>query len=93
MNRFENDRKSQNMTITMFEDYLKDVESDTQSDLGIVLETINVLNDSKLHINEIKIKDQLIGGNTAILGMVEGDIAKMVVREYENCQNIMRFLS
>jgi len=35
-------------------------------------------------MHENVLKDELIGGNTGILSMVEGDIAKMVVREYEN---------
>jgi hypothetical protein len=44
-----------------------------------------VLQDSKELLNEIKVKDQIIGGNNSILCMVEGDIAKMAVKEYENC--------
>jgi len=43
-------------------------------------------------VSEIEAKDQVIGGNTALLAMVEGDIAKMAVREYENTQNILRLL-
>ena len=43
-------------------------------------------------MNELDAKDQVIGGNTALLAMVEGDIAKMAVREYENSQNILRML-
>ena len=34
----------------------------------------------------------MIGGNSAILGMVEGEIAKLVVKEYEGCQNILKFV-
>ncbi|CDW84168.1 UNKNOWN [Stylonychia lemnae] len=92
MNKFEGHRKSMSMSMSMFEDYLRDQDSAEQAELGIILETIDVLQDSKQVLQENVIKDQLIGGNSGILSMVEGDIAKMVVREYENSQNMMKFI-
>eukprot|EP00347_Sterkiella_histriomuscorum_P004216 403361302 len=85
-----------NLSISVFEDYIKDKDrvggTETQNELGIILETINFLAESKQLIVECRIKDQLIGGDQAVLSMVEGDIAKMAIREYENSQNIMRFI-
>ncbi len=50
----------------------------------MILETIETLKDTRDLIKENKCKDKLIGGNMAVLKMVEGDIAKMAIREYEN---------
>ena len=57
MSKFETNRKTLNHSISMFEDYLRDRGTETQSDLGIILETINVLQDSKHLFEEIKVKD------------------------------------
>ena len=92
MNRFDSTRKSTRVTLSLFEDYVRDQNTEKQSELGMILETIEALSDMRDVMMENKQKDKLIGGNTAILKMVQGDIAKMAIREYENSQNMLRFL-
>ena len=55
MSNFETNRKTQ--TISLFEDFLKDSNMEMQSQLGVIMETINVLQDSKEKVSEIKAKD------------------------------------
>ena len=92
MNRFDSTRKSTRVTLALFEDYVRDQNTETQAELGMVLETIEALSEMREVMRESKEKDKLIGGNTAVLRMVQGEIAKMAIREYENSQNILRFL-
>lgn len=42
------------------------------------------MRESKQLFKEIEIKDEIINGNKGLFSLVEGDIAKMAIREYEN---------
>ena len=70
MNRFDTTRKSTRVTLALFEDYARDQNTETQSELGMILETIEALSEMRDVVRENKQKDKLIGGNTAILKMV-----------------------
>jgi len=54
---------------------------------------MSAMRQAKLLFKELQIKDQIITGNKGMLKFIEGDIAKMAVREYENSQNMIKYLN
>lgn len=59
----------------------------------MIHETMSAMRQAKLLFKELQIKDQIITGNKGMLKFIEGDIAKMAVREYENSQNMIKYLN
>ena len=62
--------------------------------MQMILETISFLSECKDLVVELRVKDHLLREEKhGFLGaLVEGEIAKMAVREFENSQNAIRFL-
>lgn len=57
------------------------------------METINLLKEMKEMAGQNIIKDLIFReGNKGLLSLVESDIAKMAVREFENSQGALTFL-
>lgn len=52
-----------------------------------------VLKETKALYKDLEVKNQIINGNKSMLKFIEGDIAKMAVREYENGLNMIKYLT
>ena len=66
------------------------VTLDTQK--ALVVETINAMREARSLFRELEIKDKIIQGNKGIFRMFEADLAKLVVKEYESCLKMVRYL-
>jgi hypothetical protein len=51
------------------------------------------MNEVKQLFSELEIKDKIISGSKGLFKMVEGDIAKLAVKEYENSLKMIRYLA
>ena len=51
------------------------------------------MQEAKLLFTEIDLKDQMISGNKVLFKLVEGEIAKLAIKEYENNAKMVRYLT
>ncbi|CDW91492.1 UNKNOWN [Stylonychia lemnae] len=94
MQLLELEKKKSEISIEVFEELAKDRgNSESSNQLAVIHETVSAMRQAKILFKENEIKDQIIRGNKGILKFIEGDIAKMAVREYESSQNMIKYLN
>jgi hypothetical protein len=86
MNKFEGTRKNTALTLALLEDWAKNEANENKNQLSMVMEAINTLKECKDLFIEIRIKDNIIREQkSGFLGsIVESEVGKMAVREFEN---------